>query len=122
MARRRISPEAGTEAVRHWAAAHQAGTPTDRRTLATAVRYLLEELAERAPGHAVEVRVPPFGVAQCVQGPSHTRGTPPNVVEFGPETWLQVATGQVSWQQAHQAGEITASGTRADLSAHLPLM
>ena len=86
------------------------------------MRYLLEELAERSPGNSVEVRVPPFGVAQCVEGPRHTRGTPPNVVELDAATWLELATGGTTWDQAHGAGQISASGTRADLSALLPLV
>ncbi|NLS10977.1 hypothetical protein HGQ17_13425 [Nesterenkonia sp. MY13] len=117
MARRRIAPAAGDAAVKTWSAGE-----ADRKTLATAVRYLLEELAERAPGNSVEVRVPPFGVTQCVAGPTHTRGTPPNVVELTAETWLELATGATTWQTAHDDGRITASGIRADLSDHLPLI
>lgn len=89
--------------------------------MATAVRYLLEELAERAPGNSVEVRVPPFGVAQCVEGPRHTRGTPPNVVETDAETWLGLATGMLAWPEALASGKLSASGIRTDLSEFLPL-
>ncbi|GAA1151028.1 sterol carrier family protein [Nesterenkonia lutea] len=117
MARRRISTEKGRAAVLHW----QDGG-SDRPTLATAVRYLLEELAEVAPGNSVEVRVPPFGVTQCVAGPSHSRGTPPNVVELAPQTWLELATGATSWGEAVAAAQVAASGTRADLSELLPLI
>ncbi|GAA4918578.1 sterol carrier family protein [Nesterenkonia rhizosphaerae] len=117
MARRRITAEAGMAAVHSWN-----GGAADRRTLATAVRFLLEELAERAPGNSVEVRVPPLGVTQCIEGPTHTRGTPPNVVEFDAETWLQLATGQLSWADASGQGRISASGIRADLSAVIPLV
>ncbi|MDO5493556.1 MAG: sterol carrier family protein [Nesterenkonia sp.] len=118
MARRRITPADGRAAVEAWAVtAHP-----DRRTTATAVRHLLEELADRAPGNSVEVRVPPFGVTQCVEGPSHTRGTPPNVVEVDPATWLGLAVGRESWDSALAGGRIAASGVRADLSEHLPLM
>jgi hypothetical protein len=92
-----------------------------RQTLATAVRYLLEELAERAPGNSVEVRVPPFGVAQCVEGPRHTRGTPPNVVETDAETWLALATGDLPWAEALASGKLSASGIRTDLGEYLPL-
>lgn len=118
MARRRITPADGRAAVEAWAGADQ----PDRRTTATAVRFLLEELAERAPGNSVEVRVPPFGVTQCVEGPAHTRGTPPNVVELAPVVWLDLATARQQWQEALAAGSISASGVRADLSDHLPLM
>ena len=89
--------------------------------LTTAVRFLLEELAEMAPGNSVEVRVPPLGATQCIEGPRHTRGTPPNVVEMSPETWFAVATGALNWNDAVAAGKVSASGTRADLSDVLPL-
>lgn len=119
MARRRITAEAGTAALRRWG---QAPNDVDRRTLATTVRYLLEELTERAPGNSVEVRVPPFGVTQCVEGPTHTRGTPPNVVELDAGTWLELATGRMGWAEACEAGRVSASGIRADLSEVLPLI
>ncbi|MBN6760269.1 sterol carrier family protein, partial [Micrococcus luteus] len=93
-----------------------------RSTRATAVRFALEELATRVPGNSVEVRVPPFGVAQCLPGPRHTRGTPPNVVEMDAVTWLSLATGLTSWDEATAAGGVRASGVRADLGAHLPLV
>ncbi len=86
-----------------------------------AVRFTLEELAEVAPGHAVEVRVPPDGAVQAVDGPRHTRGTPPNVVETDPQTWLALATGLLTWHDAVLAGRVSASGERADLSELLPL-
>ena len=94
----------------------------DASQLATAVRYLLEELGTVAPGNTVEVRVPPFGAVQCVEGPRHTRGTPPNVVEMTPEVWFSLATGQLSWHQALENGQIHASGTRAEIKDHLPLV
>ena len=92
-----------------------------RPTITTAVRFLLEELAERAPGNSVEVRVPPLGAVQCVEGPRHTRGTPPNVVELTPEVWLGLALGSLDWAAALEAGVIAASGVRADLAGMLPL-
>ncbi|WP_035771828.1 sterol carrier family protein [Arthrobacter sp. Br18] len=116
MARRRIAPEAGRTALREVAD----GTAS-RSELASAVRFCLEELAERAPGNSVEVRVPPFGVAQCVAGPRHTRGTPPNVVETDAATWLALVTGTLTWTDARAAGRVAASGQRADLSTWLPL-
>ena len=88
---------------------------------ATAVRFLLEELAEVAPGNSVEVRVPPLGATQCIEGPRHTRGTPPNTVEMSPETWFAVATGQITWAEAVSQNLVAASGTRADLGQILPL-
>lgn len=92
-----------------------------RPATATAVRYLLQLLAEKAPGNSVEVRVPPFGAVQVVEGPRHTRGTPPNVVETDPATWIALATGAEQWADAAAAGRIAASGIRADISDLLPL-
>ncbi len=117
MAKRRISEADGRGALR----AVLAGEDS-RMTVATAVRYLLEELAERAPGNSVEVRVPPFGATQCVAGPRHTRGTPPNVVEMQPDTWIALATGGLEWQAALDAARVIASGARADIAPLLPLI
>jgi hypothetical protein len=82
---------------------------------------LLEELAARAPGRSVEVRVPPYGAVQAVEGPRHTRGTPPNVVETDPATWVALAVGTLTWAEAAATGRLHASGERADLSPYLPL-
>ncbi|OBK50090.1 sterol carrier family protein [Mycobacterium kubicae] len=91
----------------------------DRNALATAVRLTARTLAELAPGASVEVRVPPFVAVQCISGPRHTRGTPPNVVETDPRTWLLVATGLLSLAQATAAGSVTLSGWRAGEIEHL---
>jgi hypothetical protein len=96
--------------------------PPPRQALARAVRLSLRTLAQVAPGHSVEVRVPPFAAVQCVEGPRHTRGTPPNVVETDPRTWLELAAGTLRWTDALAQGRITASGNRADVSALLPLL
>jgi hypothetical protein len=93
-----------------------------RPALRAAVRYSLGLLEQQVPGRTVEVRVPPFAAIQCVPGPRHTRGTPPNVVETDPLTWLDLATGRLDWSSAVQAGRVRASGQRADLSPYLPLM
>ncbi|HEY3501362.1 MAG TPA: sterol carrier family protein [Actinocatenispora sp.] len=90
--------------------------------LRDATRVLLAALAERAPGRSVEVRVPPYGAVQCVPGPRHTRGTPPNVIETDPLTWLRLAAGRMSWSEAVEAGSVRASGVRADLTGYLPLV
>lgn len=120
MARRRIKDTDGTAAI---AAVRVSGLEfADDIKLATACRYLLEELAERAPGNSVEVRVPPYGATQCIEGPRHTRGTPPNTVEMQPDTWFALATGAMSWQAALAEAKVQASGTRADLSEVLPLI
>src|SRR5688572_25308706 len=98
-----------------------AGEEPDRPTVRAAVRDLLSTLRARVPGRSVEVRVPPYGAVQCIAGPRHTRGTPPNVVEMDPTTWIELATGRLPWADAVAAGRIRASGNRADLSEHLPL-
>ncbi|MDC7804142.1 sterol carrier family protein [Sphingomonas sp. BLCC-B65] len=118
---RKISTADGRDALAAVAAATHADVTPPRTALATAVRYLLQLLAEKAPGNTVEVRVPPFGAVQVVEGPRHTRGTPPNVVETDATTWIALATGVESWAQARAAGRILASGTRADLAPLLPL-
>ncbi|WP_431782048.1 sterol carrier family protein [Streptomyces chumphonensis] len=94
----------------------------DRYALAATVRVLADALAAVAPGGAVEMRVPPFAVVQCAEGPRHTRGTPSNVVETDPLTWVRLATGRLTWDRAVSAHAVTATGARADLSAHLPVM
>ncbi len=99
-----------------------AGSQPARAALRAAVRYTLGLLEQRVPGRTVEVRVPPFAAVQCVPGPRHTRGTPPNVVETDPLTWLDLAAGRQDWGSAVAAGQVRASGQRADLSAYLPLM
>lgn len=116
MARARIDETIGRDAVR----AVLDGT-ADRAALAMAVRYLLQALAEASPGHTVEVRVPPFGAVQAVEGPRHTRGTPPNVVELDAETFVAIATGGLAWADAATAGRVHASGARSDLSVLFPL-
>ncbi|MET7485125.1 sterol carrier family protein [Streptomyces sp. NPDC005538] len=96
--------------------------PYDRQALAACTRLLADALAVKAPGGSTEVRIPPYAVVQCVEGPRHTRGTPPNVVETDPLTWLRLATGRTSWQDAVGEAKVSASGERADLSGLLPLM
>jgi hypothetical protein len=85
------------------------------------VKRTLAQLAEIAPGSAVEVRIPPYGAIQCGEGPRHTRGTPANVIEMSADTWLALANGEIDWAAALTSGAISASGTRADLSQYLPL-
>lgn len=115
VARRRIDIAEGRAALAAWRTGE-----ASRPVTAMAVRYTLEELAARAPGNSVEVRVPPFGVTQCIAGPRHTRGTPPNVVECDAGTWLALVTGGTGWGDAVERGLVAASGLRADLSAELP--
>jgi hypothetical protein len=99
-----------------------AGQPPQPNALRAAVTYLLGLLADDAPGRAVEVRVPPYAAVQAIAGPRHTRGTPPNVVETDPVTWVRLATGRLSWAEAVAAGQVSASGPRADVSGQLPLL
>ncbi|UNO44010.1 maleylpyruvate isomerase family mycothiol-dependent enzyme [Streptomyces sp. MST-110588] len=96
--------------------------PYDRQALAATVRLLADALAVKAPGGSVEVRIPPFAVVQCVAGPKHTRGTPPNVVETDPLTWIRLATGRTTWAEARESAAVGASGERADLGPYLPVL
>ena len=93
--------------------------PEDQRV---AARYLLYTLAARHPGRVLEVRIPPVAAVQCLPGPVHTRGTPPNVVETDPLTWIRLATGRTEWKTALDEAKVSASGERADLGPYLPLM
>lgn len=115
VAARRIDPTLGAAALDAWRAGSADGPQTR-----TAVRFTLEKLAERAPGRSVEVRVPPHGAVQAIDGPRHTRGTPPNVVETDAATWLGLVTGRLEWSEVVADGLVHASGERADLSGHVP--
>ena len=109
-------------AVREWLHDESVAAPA-RADLAAAVRATARTLADDAPGHSVELRVPPFVAVQCIEGPRHTRGTPPNVVETDPRTWLLLATGRLSFDGAAASGTLSVSGSRAGELAHrLPLL
>ncbi len=95
-----------------------ASEPADLRLL---TKHFLAVLAERAPGGAVEVRVPPYAAVQVIGGTTHRRGTPPAVVELDPATWLRLATGELPWADAVSAGLVQASGERSDLAPYLPV-
>lgn len=98
------------------------GPAPDRSVLRAAVKESLAVLAEVAPGRSVEVRVPPFGAVQCIIGTHHSRGTPPNVVETDARTWLALAFGTLSWEDALRDGTLRASGARTgEVAQHLPL-
>lgn len=101
--------------------AADAGLEPQREALRCAVIYTLDQLAGRAPGRAVEVRVPPFGAVQAIEGPRHTRGTPPNVVETDALTWVLLAAGRLGWAASVASGKVRASGPRSDLAGYLPL-
>ena len=123
-ARQRADPERARQAVlavADWLRDESHPAP-DRDALAAAVRLTARTLAEVAPGASVEVRVPPFAAVQCISGPRHTRGTPPNVVETDPRTWLLLATGLLPLEAAKATAALTLSGSRAGEIAHwLPL-
>src|SRR5699024_5490464 len=133
MARRRGADPARTRAamaaVRDWLeasaderTAEGGAEPPPRRNVAEAVRLTARTLEAAAPGGSVEVRVPPYAAVQCIDGPRHTRGTPPNVVETDARTWLLLAAGRLSWQEAVDSGAAAASGARAGEIAHwLPI-
>jgi len=110
---------AALDPVRAWLAGEAEQPP--RAVVGAAVKTSARWLAQHVPGRSVELRVPPHVAVQCIEGPRHTRGTPPNVVETDALTWLRLATGATTWAQATGEGAVTASGNRADLSAHLPL-
>lgn len=124
-----VELRAALSAVEGWLLDDGPATPRPARAqVAKAVRLSARMLAEEAPGHSVELRVPPFVAVQCIEGPRHTRGTPPNVVEVTPRTWLRLALGLVEFDEARErAGEepgesMDVSGTRAgELSGHLPV-
>lgn len=128
---RRIGTDKGTAAladVRDWVEARIAASDGQesidkppRPVLLAATRFCLEELAERFPGGAVEVRVPYAGAVQIIEGLAHRRGTPPNVIETDIETFLGLALGLRSWNDALASGKVDASGTRASLDGCLPL-
>ena len=104
------------------AAALRAGAQPLPEALRAATKFLLDLLATGAPGRAVEVRVPPYAAVQAIGGPRHTRGTPPNVVEMDPVTWIRLAAGLMPWADAVSAGLVQASGVRADLTPYLPVL
>ena len=81
------------------------------------VKTILAKISKIAPGHAVELRIPPYSAIQCVEGPKHTRGTPPNVVEMSADVLFDIVGGKINWPDAISDGLISASGERSDLSA-----
>ena len=101
---------------------HYLNGTAERADVKLLTKELLKILVAKAPGHAVEVRVPPYGAVQCIEGPRHTRGTPGAVIELPPELWIDVALGRTTWADARLTGKLRASGERTDLSALLPLV
>ncbi|NTY59362.1 sterol carrier family protein [Mycolicibacterium sphagni] len=124
-ARHTADPEAtvaAVHAVAPWLSDDNAAAP-ERAAIASAVRLTARTLAGLAPGASVEVRIPPFVAVQCISGPRHTRGTPPNVVETDPRTWLRLVTGLLDVDEAAKHGSLRLSGSRAgEIAAWLPLV
>lgn len=122
---RRVDPartRAAVAAVADWLRDDTLPAP-DRGALGDAVRFTARTLASLAPGAAVEVRVPPFVAVQCIAGPQHTRGNPPNVIETDPRTWLLLASGLLLFADAATSGAMQASGARtAEIARLLPLV
>jgi len=94
----------------------------EQPSLREVVRDSARAFAAAHPGKSVELRIPPYVAVQCVAGPRHTRGTPPNVVETDGETWLRLVTGRLAWDDAVGTGRVLASGERSDLSGLLTRM
>lgn len=93
-----------------------------RAAVAEACRLSVALLGEDAPGHSVEVRVPPFAAVQCVAGSVHRRGTPPNVVQCAPRAWLRLATGVDTLADAEAAGAEVSGAHAADVAHWLPVV
>ena len=123
MARRAVTAAEVRAALRQLADRDSTGPDTAAPALTPKdlVRTTLRWLAQQHPGHTVEIRVPPFAAVQAIDGPRHTRGTPPNVVEMDAATWLDLVAGRLGWDAALAGGRVTASGLRADLGRLLPL-
>ena len=117
---RRIKPVDGIAAVRAVLAdsSKRVNSDTDFKT---AVRYLLEELSFLRPGRSVEVRVPPLGAVQCVEGLTHRRGTPPNTVELNSTDWFALAVGEITLDELASSGRVLLSGTRSDIADVFPI-
>jgi hypothetical protein len=118
---RLADPEAVSAALARLGVARSEDDSPDRADLRLLTKHYLAVLEDRAPGHSVEVRVPPYAAVQVVPGVRHTRGTPPAVIETDALTWIALATGTLTWSQADSAGRVRASGERADLTPYLPL-
>jgi len=119
MVRRAVTPQQVSDAIA--VASGNVDGGVDRSQIAPTVRVTLAWLAQTNPGRSVEIRVPPYAAVQAVAGPTHTRGTPPNVVETDGVTWLALVAGRMTWSDAVGGGLVKASGSRADLSNLLPL-
>ena len=84
--------------------------------IASEVKRILDLIKKIAPGNAVELRIPPYGVIQCVAGVNHRRGTPANQVEMSGEVLIQLAQSPDLWPDLLKSGQIQASGQLSDLA------
>jgi hypothetical protein len=109
-----------SDAVKQCLACYDADEQPPQAVERAAVKQVLADLSRRAPGHSVEVRVPPHAAVQVVAGVRHRRGTPPALVQLKARTLLQLATGARTWADAVESGDIRASGERSDLSEYFP--
>jgi hypothetical protein len=80
------------------------------------VKEVLDLIKSISPGKSVELRVPPYGVIQCVAGSNHRRGTPPNIVEMSGQTLIRLINEPALWINLCESGEVRASGLLSDLS------
>jgi uncharacterized protein (TIGR03083 family) len=96
--------------------------PGSQDAMRLVTRIFADALADRHPGRAVELRVPPYAAVQLLEGGAHTRGTPPNVIETAAETFVDLAAGRLSFEAAISSGAVRASGIRADLTSVLPVL
>lgn len=103
------------------AQARLAAGPAEKADLKLLTKHYLALMEAKAPGRAVEIRVPPFAAIQCIEGVRHTRGTPPAVIETDAATWIALATGELTWDDALAGNRVSASGERTDLAPYLPL-
>jgi len=110
-----------SSAIRSAIESIDAGSAVERPVMKQAVKDSLAALVEVAPGHSVEIRIPPYAAVQAIPGARHRRGTPPAVVETDGVTWLLLCVGRITWEQARKEGRVRASGERSDLSQWFPL-
>ncbi len=116
------SKEEGLQELTKLIQSYENNHEVSKTTEQIAVKYCLQLLHVRAPGNSVEVRIPPYAAVQVIEGIKHKRGTPPAVIEMDAKTWVNLAIGKTTWNEAKSQGLISASGERADLSTFLPLI
>lgn len=124
---------AAVEKILPWIRQPQEVPRPAREDVAAAVRLSAELLALNAPGHSVEVRVPPFIAVHCVEGSAHRRGTPAHWVQCDPVQWLRLVIGveslgsstasAVSVESVESAKSVEVSSAHAGrIAEFLPLL